>query len=113
MTKIEPTFDEYQKYTNETAIYPEENAMEYLVMGLVGEAGEVANKYKKVIRDKGGEMTHDDRKNLAKELGDVLWYQARIADELGVDFSVVAMDNINKLFDRLNRGVIGGSGDER
>ena len=82
-------------------------------MGLAGEAGEICNKYKKIIRDKGGEVDVNDLDQLAKELGDVLWYVAQIASELGTDLETVARVNLMKLGDRKDRGVLGGSGDER
>lgn len=101
-------FDNYQEKTAETAIYPEDQALEYLALGLNGESGEVAEKVKKHIRD-GKELDED----FAKELGDVLWYLARLIDELGADFSDVADANLDKLFDRKDRDKIQGSGDNR
>jgi NTP pyrophosphatase (non-canonical NTP hydrolase) len=71
------------------------------------------NKYKKILRDKGGEADVNDIDQLAKELGDVLWYVAQIATELGTDLETVARVNIMKLGDRKERGVLGGSGDDR
>jgi NTP pyrophosphatase (non-canonical NTP hydrolase) len=108
----------YRVWTRETAKYPKnpaefEPSLPYLVMGLTGEAGEVANKYKKIIRDKSGIMDHEDEVALIDELGDVLWYIARIVDELGYDFSDLTGVNYHKLQSRLERGVIGGSGDNR
>ena len=101
-------FDHYQDKTAETAIYPEDQALEYLALGLNGEAGEVAEKVKKHIRD-GKELDED----FAKELGDVLWYLARLIDELDADFSDVADANLDKLFDRKDRDKLQGSGDNR
>lgn len=101
-------FTHYQQKTEETAIYPEDQALEYLALGLNGEAGEVAEKVKKHIRD-GKELDED----FAKELGDVLWYIARITHELGVDLEYVARSNLDKLLDRKERGKISGSGDNR
>jgi len=101
-------FDDYQDKTEETAIYPEDKALEYLVLGLNGEAGEVAEKLKKQIRD-GKELDED----FAKELGDCVWYLARLIDELGADFSEVAEANLDKLFDRKERDKLSGSGDNR
>lgn len=83
------------------------------VLGLVGEAGEVAEKYKKIIRDKKGELTNGDIQELVKELGDVLWYTAMLARYLGVDFDDVAKGNIAKLRDRQKRNTQRGSGDNR
>lgn len=103
--------DEYQQRANETAIYPE--GLNYPILGLAGEAGELCNKYKKILRDKGGEADINDLGQLAKELGDVLWYVAQIATELDTDLETVARRNLMKLEDRQNRGVLGGSGDNR
>ena len=103
--------DEYQERANDTAIYPE--GLNYPILGLAGEAGELCNKYKKILRDKGGEADINDMGELAKELGDVLWYVAQIATELDTDLEIVARRNLMKLEDRQNRGVLGGSGDNR
>jgi len=103
--------NDYQIQANETAIYPK--GLNYPILGLAGEAGEICNKYKKIIRDKGGEVDVNDLDQLAKELGDVLWYVAQIASELGTDLETVARVNLMKLGDRKDRGVLGGSGDER
>jgi NTP pyrophosphatase (non-canonical NTP hydrolase) len=103
--------DEYQERAGETAIYPD--GLNYPILGLAGEAGELCNKYKKILRDKGGEADINDMDELAKELGDVLWYVAQIATELDTDLEVVARRNLMKLEDRQNRGVLGGSGDDR
>lgn len=103
-------FSEYQKETRQTAIYPPEKALEYLCLGLASEAGEVAGKMKKVIRDTPNEFP---KKEMISELGDVLWYLARLADELGVDLSDVAQGNINKLLARKKNDTIKGSGDNR
>ena len=103
--------DEYQERAGETAIYPD--GLNYPILGLAGEAGELCNKYKKNLRDKGGEADVNDIDQMAKELGDVLWYVAQIATELGTDLETVARRNLMKLEDRQNRGVLGGSGDDR
>ncbi|WEL19255.1 nucleoside triphosphate pyrophosphohydrolase family protein [Candidatus Nanohalococcus occultus] len=99
-------FNDYQSKTEETAVYPEDEAIHYLALGLNGEAGEVAERVKKSIRD-GNDL------DLEKELGDVLWYLARLADELGFDLDDVAETNLDKLFDRKERGKIHGDGDNR
>lgn len=106
-------FDDYQSLTKTTAIYPDvgtgsNTELSYLALGLMGEAGEVAEKIKKKIRD--GKF---DERETAKELGDVLWYAARLAAALNCDFSEVAKINIDKLFSRKERGVLQGSGDNR
>lgn len=106
------SFNEYQDFTKTTAIYPKNKALEYLCLGLASEAGEVAGKLKKVIRDHKG-FDHDTDKALLKEIGDVLWYCARIADELGGSLSEIAEENMAKLKDRQVRGKLGGSGDNR
>lgn len=82
-------------------------------LGLAGEAGEVVDKLKKIIRDKGGEVSDYDRGEVAKELGDTLWYVAMIARYLGLSLSEVAQGNIEKLESRYQRGKLGGSGDNR
>ena len=83
------------------------------ILGLVGEAGETADKVKKIIRDKGGRASDEDREAIIKELGDVLWYVANVARYLNVSLSEVAEININKLSSRKKRGKLHGAGDER
>lgn len=83
------------------------------ILGLAGEAGEVAEKYKKIIRDKGGTISTEDQKEITKELGDVLWYVAVLATYLDVPFEEVAAANIEKLSSRKARGTQGGKGDNR
>ncbi len=108
------TFNEYQKDSRKTAIYPDiGNNFIYPTLGLAGESGEVAEKIKKVIRDKGGIVDETTKQEIKKELGDVLWYVSQIASELGLSLEDVASENIKKLFSRLERGKIGGSGDNR
>lgn len=109
-------FNLYQEWTRSTAIYPADSALEYTVLGLVSEAGEIAGKVKKVIRDGdglSGAVTADQQEELAAELGDVLWYLARVADEVDLNLGYVAGMNRAKLESRKNRGVLGGSGDNR
>ena len=101
-------FNEYQEEASKTAIYPEQYKIVYPALGLAGEAGEVAEKVKKHIRD--GVLNVED---LKKELGDVLWYLAAIASDLGLSLDDVAESNLQKLRSRQARGVIGGSGDNR
>lgn len=83
------------------------------VLGLAGEAGETADKVKKILRDKGGYASEEDREALVKELGDVLWYVANVARYLDVPLSEVAEGNIKKLSSRKKRGKLHGAGDER
>jgi len=100
--------DHYQEKTRETAVYPENQALTYVALGLNGEAGEIAEKVKKQIRD-----DEDKTGDILDELGDVLWYLARVADELDADLSDVAEANLVKLFDRQDRGQLHGEGDDR
>lgn len=83
------------------------------VLGLVGESGEVAEKVKKLIRDKQGELSDEDRAEIVKELGDVLWYITTISHLIGYDLEEVARLNNEKLLSRKARNAIGGSGDNR
>lgn len=105
--------NEYQFEASLTAIYPKEVGLAYVTMGLAGEAGEIANKVKKIYRDAGGELTDEKRKELKSELGDVLWYLAQVAEEVGVDLNSVARENLVKLNQRRLRGTLSGSGDSR
>lgn len=109
------TFEEYQLRTAETAVYPgqgETMGLIYCALGL-GEAGELQGKVKKILRDDDFVVTDEKRQVILDELGDVLWYAARIADELGTGLEDVAAANIAKLADRRERGVLQGSGDNR
>jgi NTP pyrophosphatase (non-canonical NTP hydrolase) len=109
------TLDEYQDRTQHTAKYPGSGAVEglyYTALGL-GEAGEVQGKIKKIMRDDGGILTDEKRQAIAGELGDVLWYVAAMAKELGASLGDIAQANLDKLASRRERGVIGGSGDNR
>jgi NTP pyrophosphatase (non-canonical NTP hydrolase) len=99
----------YQEKASETAIYDPVYARTYPLLGLVGEVGEFANKYKKVLRD-GKEFALDD---MVSELGDILWYLSTLARDCGIGLDYIAAENLIKLSDRKERGVIGGSGDKR
>ena len=101
------TIDEYQEFARLTAIYPEDVKVVYPTLGLCGEAGEVAEKIKKHMRD-GRSLV-----GVGLELGDVLWYISALADDLGITLEEIAQANIDKLASRMNRGKLGGSGDER
>lgn len=104
---------EYQKKALETVIYPDkDDNLTYPVLGLNGEAGELAEKLKKYQRD-GVDDEAEFRERMADELGDVLWYLAVCADELGYDLEEVARRNVEKLRDRQERDQLKGSGDRR
>ncbi len=108
------TFSEYQRKSRRTAAYPTiGEPFIYPTLGLVGEVGEVAEKVKKIFRDKGGTVDAETRAAVEKELGDVLWYMAQLATELGLSLDDVAAGNIKKLLSRLDRGTLHGDGDER
>lgn len=107
------TLNEYQQKALETAVYPQEFKIIYPSLGLTGESGECADKVKKVIRDNNGEFTDEKKYELAKEIGDVLWYCATFANDIGYDLETIGQMNYNKLHSRQVRGVIGGSGDNR
>lgn len=107
-------FKEYQEESRKTAIYPNiGHNLVYPTLGLAGESGEVAEKMKKVIRDNDGIVSPEKKEEIKKELGDVLWYVAQIASELGLSLSDVASFNIEKLKSRQERGMLKGSGDNR
>lgn len=108
------TFEEYQKKSRNTAIYPDLGSnFIYPVLGLVGESGEVAEKIKKVLRDEQGIITPKKKEEIKKELGDVLWYLSQIATELDLSLDDIAQTNIEKLQSRKLRGKLCGSGDNR
>lgn len=109
------TLNEYQESAKKTALYPKfgDQGWVYPVLGLTGEAGEVADKLKKVIRDQGGVISDEVRLGLKAELGDVLWYVSQLAHELGFTLDEVASANIAKLADRKDRDKLRGSGDNR
>ena len=100
------TAEFYEMKAGQTAIFPKYKALEYLALGLTSEAGEVAGKVKKLIRD----GTESD---VASEVGDVLWYCAMLATELNVSLGKLMENNLDKLYDRKKRGTIQGSGDSR
>ena len=105
--------DMYQKVALTTAIYPREQAIIYPTLGLTGEAGEVANKVKKIIRD--GSDSKDEKlvSEIKAEIGDCLWYIAVLASDIGVKLSDIASNNLIKLEKRKDKGTIHGSGDDR
>lgn len=125
--EFDGTLNNYQQMSKRTAMHmdkvdktypdlPEEVrgmiAMGYISSGL-GEVGEVQGKVKKLIRDKGGNFTKEDEKEIMKEAGDCMWYLARLADFFDFTLEEAAYENLKKLFSRKERGVIGGSGDNR
>ena len=109
---------DYQLTTMATAIYPgagssEFEAINYCLVGMAGEAGEIMNKWGKVIRDQDSQITEEQAADFAKEIGDVLWFAPRAVDELGFSVEQVLKDNLQKLKSRQARGVLPGSGDNR
>ena len=113
------TFDQYQFEAGKTAIYPgagnsdSYEGLAYAAMGLAGEAGEILNKVKKILRDQGGVISDDNREVVADELADVLWYAAQLATQLDFALGYLARRNLAKLKSRQERGVLQGSGDKR
>ena len=108
------TATEYQIRAAETAIFPKEKALEYLTLGLTGEAGEIANKVKKLIRDGADVEGYQERlSQISAELGDVLWYCAMLANEVDTNLGSVMEGNLNKLADRKARNRLQGDGDNR
>ena len=107
-------FETYQKQSRKTAIYPDQDKnWQYPALGLSGEVGELLNKLKKVIRD-GIEVNNEEfKQDVAKELGDVLWYLSNLATEFNLSLDEVAQKNIEKLLSRMERGKIVGQGDNR
>lgn len=107
-------FSEYQKLADKTAIYPNKgNNLNYTVLGIGGESGEILEKWKKILRDRNGILDQKAKLLFTKEIGDVLWYLAQTCTELQVDFGEVAQLNINKLNKRKKFNMINGCGDER
>jgi NTP pyrophosphatase (non-canonical NTP hydrolase) len=105
---------DYQRRSRKTAAYPSiGHPVVYPALGLANEAGEVVGKIKKLFRDKSGQIGDADREALGAELGDVLWYVAQVATELGLSLDEVAQHNLDKLTSRLERGTIQGDGDVR
>jgi NTP pyrophosphatase (non-canonical NTP hydrolase) len=106
-------FTDYQREARKTAVYPDEHKITYPALGLSGEAGEVANKVKKILRDDGGRLRPEVKDALSQELGDCLWYLALVAWDLELDLQNIAEENLKKLADRQARGTLQGEGDKR
>jgi len=111
MIKDNWNLNNYQMQAKKFAIYPEHMKVVYPALGLAGEAGEVADKVKKIYRDDRTDARF--LAEIAKEIGDVMWYCAALADDLGFDLQQIAEMNIYKLKSRKAAGKIGGSGDDR
>jgi NTP pyrophosphatase (non-canonical NTP hydrolase) len=105
--------NDYQKAARRTAIYAEEHRVIYPALGLASEAGEVAGKIKKVLRDQGGDFAKAPLEAIRDELGDVLWYVAVLAADLGLALDEIAAENLAKLSSRKQRGRLSGGGDRR
>tara|TARA_R100001082_G_scaffold108923_2_gene85028 strand:+ start:62 stop:439 length:378 start_codon:yes stop_codon:yes gene_type:complete len=106
-------FSEYEEVIKATAIYPSTHKILYPALGMAGEAGEVANKVKKLIRDGDYRLSQEWREQLAAEIGDVLWYCAALAKDLNMPLAQIAASNKEKLLSRKERGTLKGSGDKR
>src|SRR6476646_9369666 len=115
MSRARLTFEDCQERSKATAIYPviHEELPLYAVLGLAGEAGEVCEKVKKILRDKGGELDYEDTMAIAKELGDCLWYISQIASDMGLSLEAIACTNLNKIANRQQSNTLSGSGDDR
>lgn len=108
------TLNEYQTKALSTAIFPRDNEIPYLALALCGESGEVADKVKKVIRDKSENFADEKTRNeIAMEIGDCLWYIANLANSLGLTLNEIANMNIDKINRRKQNGTLQGSGDNR
>lgn len=112
METIDRLFNDYQEEAIKTAFYTGDGLV-YCTLGLTGEAGEFAEQVKKMLRDDDGKLTVERKLRMIKELGDVLWYLANLADSLDVGLGEIAEANLNKIRDRKERGVQRGSGDDR
>jgi len=107
------TLNEYQELARTTTIYPDIFRMIYPALGLASEAGEVAGKVKKMIRDDNCVLTPERKADIVKECGDVLWYLSAVVGDMDMTLEEIARINLEKLLSRQERGVIGGSGDNR
>lgn len=108
------TLNEYQQKALETAVYPEQFRIIYPALGLAGEAGEAVDKVKKIIRDNNANFSDEEKcKAIAMEVGDVLWYVATLAHDIGYTLDEIGEMNYAKLKSRQQRNMLGGSGDNR
>lgn len=109
------TFDDYQKRALTTAIINPDPLMDKTIwaMGISGEAGEVLEKWKKIVAYKDGKISDEDKSEIKKELGDVVWYVAMMAHSLGLSFDEIMQQNLEKLADRKKRNTQKGAGDNR
>lgn len=107
------TLNDYQKAALETAVYPKEYKVIYPALGITGEAGECSDKVKKIIRDNHGEFADEKKREIAKEIGDVLWYCAVLAHDIGYTLEEIGEMNVDKLRSRKERNKLNGSGDNR
>ena len=105
------TFNEYQEFTSTTRVYKDK--IIYPALGLTGEAGEVAEKIKKLLRDHDGNITEAYAAEVAKEIGDVVWYCAALAADIGYSLGDIAQMNVDKLTKRKEENKIHGNGDNR
>jgi NTP pyrophosphatase (non-canonical NTP hydrolase) len=105
--------NQYQQAARRTAIYAEHHRVLYPALGLASEAGEVAGKIKKVLRDQGGDFSRAPFEAIKDELGDVLWYVAVLAADLGLSLDDIAAANLSKLASRMARDRLSGGGDRR
>ncbi len=111
--KYKMDFNKYQETAVETAIYPDTHRILYPALGMAGEAGEVANKVKKIIRDGTENLPEDWKDQIAGEIGDVLWYCAALSNDIGIPLALIAAQNRDKLLARKQKGTLQGSGDTR
>ena len=111
--KYRMDFNTYQETAVETAIYPDTHRILYPALGMAGEAGEVANKVKKIIRDGTENLPEDWKDQLASEIGDMLWYCAALSNDIGIPLALIAAQNRDKLLARKQKGTLQGSGDTR
>lgn len=108
------TLDDYQIAARRTLLpLGKQDQVIHLLLGICGESGEIAEKAKKIVRDQGGDFSKWDRDDIVKELGDLLWHMAVLADYFGISLDEIGEKNIAKLADRENRNVLRGSGDNR